>query len=297
MFMDPAQPQCAGLEGDAAAAAGCNIVINPTLLRQGWQEHFGYLKAQGYAIVIGEFGGNMQWPRGKASLRDQQLWSHITDNTIDQQWQNAFVDYLLSVGITDTIYWSINPESGDTGGLYTTPYQPGSNEAGWGTWGAVDQTKLTLLRRLWNANQQPTATPTNGPSATPTRTPTRTNTPTTGPSATPTRTPTRTNTPTTGPSATPTRTPTRTPTPGTGTCSPITSTIAAPFAFDGAGTFCWRASSMGSFVNSWNMASLTINGVDFTNRWAASSTFPPAIGGFWYIRYTGNFAWSHFETR
>ncbi len=152
MFMDPAQPQCAGLEGDAAAEADCNIVINPTLLEQGWQEHFGYLKALGYAVVIGEFGGNTAWPGGKASLRDQQLWSHITDHTIDSQWQTAFVDYLLEVGITDTIYWSINPESGDTGGLYTTPYQPGSNESGWGTWGAVDQWKLNLLLRLWDAN-------------------------------------------------------------------------------------------------------------------------------------------------
>jgi hypothetical protein len=149
MFMDPAQPQCAGLEGDAAAEADCNIVINPTLLRQGWEEHFGYLKAQGYAIVIGEFGGNMDWPGGKASLRDQQLWSHITDRTIDEQWQNAFVDYLIDAGITDTIYWSINPESGDTGGLYTTPYQPGSNESGWGTWGPLDTRKMNLLNLLW----------------------------------------------------------------------------------------------------------------------------------------------------
>ncbi|HET9864724.1 MAG TPA: Ig-like domain-containing protein, partial [Steroidobacteraceae bacterium] len=32
-FMDPAQPQCAGLEGDAAGDAQCNIVINPELER------------------------------------------------------------------------------------------------------------------------------------------------------------------------------------------------------------------------------------------------------------------------
>jgi aryl-phospho-beta-D-glucosidase BglC (GH1 family) len=151
MFMDPSQPQCVGLEGDAAAVARCNIVINPTLLRQGWHEHFGYLKAMGYAVVIGEFGGNMDWPAGKASLRDQQMWGYLTDKTVDQQWQNAFVDYLLSVGIKDTIYWSINPESGDTGGIFTTPYQPGSNESGWGTWGPVDQRKLNLLLRLWSA--------------------------------------------------------------------------------------------------------------------------------------------------
>jgi hypothetical protein len=146
-------------------------VINPTLLRQGWQEHFGYLKAQGYAIVIGEFGGNMDWPRGKASLRDQARWDHITDTTIDAQWQNAFVDYLIDAGITDSIYWSINPESGDTGGLYTTPYQPGSNESGWGTWGALDSRKMTMLNRLWNAGpQEPTPTPTST-GATPTNTP------------------------------------------------------------------------------------------------------------------------------
>ena len=88
-------------------------------------------------------------PRGKASLRDQARYSYLTDNTVDEQWQNAFVDYLISKGITDTIYWSINPESGDTGGLYTPPYQPGSNESGWGTWGALDSVKMALLNRLW----------------------------------------------------------------------------------------------------------------------------------------------------
>ncbi|HEU4323132.1 MAG TPA: hypothetical protein VFS21_08260, partial [Roseiflexaceae bacterium] len=119
-------------------------------------------------------------------------------------------------------------------------------------------------------------------------TPTRT--PTTGPTATPTRTPT------TGPTATPTRTPTATPTPGTGgTCSPVTSTVTAPFAYDGAGTFCWRTTRLGSYVNSWNLASLRINGVDYTNRW--SNSFPAAIDGYYYISYSGQYAWSHFETR
>lgn len=484
MFMDPSQPQCAGLEGDAAGDADCNIVINPTLLRQGWQEHFGYLKAQGYAIVIGEFGGNMDWPRGKASLRDQARWSHITDNTIDAQWQNAFVDYLISVGITDTIYWSINPESGDTGGLYTTPYQPGTNESGWGTWGALDSRKMTMLQRLWDAappvptltpsrtatgptptqsntptrtntptntatalpglgvqlvssgtdnNQQsafnlrvrntgssalsnisvriyftldgsnaasnyvlekyydqssaatvtgptllsgstyyftisygsaslaagaswdfntslhlnnwastysgtndwwhtsgslpasftnwptvpgylsgnlawgsaPGGGPTFTPSATATRTPTRSNTPT-GVTNTPSRTPTRSNTPT-GVTATPTRsntptvvtlTPTRTATSGTGqTCSPVNATITVPFTYDGSGTFCWRTNNLGSFINSWNLASLTLNGVNITNLYVPASSYPPAIDGYWYISYTGNYPWSHVEIK
>ncbi|GAB4215023.1 MAG: hypothetical protein OHK0022_54410 [Roseiflexaceae bacterium] len=120
---------------------------------------------------------------------------------------------------------------------------------------------------------------------TPTVTPPPTNTPTTGPTATPTRTPT------------PTSTPTATPTPGTGTgtCSPLTATVSVPFTYDGAGTFCWRTTSLGSYINSWNMTSLTINGVDFTNRWANS--YPPAINGYWYISYNGPYAWSHFEIR
>src|SRR5262249_42506417 len=41
-FLTPAtQPQCAGIDGDAAGDAKCNVVINPTLLRAGWEEHFG----------------------------------------------------------------------------------------------------------------------------------------------------------------------------------------------------------------------------------------------------------------
>lgn len=163
MFMDPAQTACTGLEGDAAGNAKCNIVINPTLLEQGWDEHFGYLKALGYAICIGEFGGNMDWPRGKSSLRDQARYSYLTDATTDLQWQTAFVNYLVKKGITDSIYWSINPESGDTGGIYTTPYDPTSNTAGWGTWSGTDSRKLSLLAKLWGA---PSTTP--GPTATPT---------------------------------------------------------------------------------------------------------------------------------
>ena len=189
-FMDPAQPECAGLEGDAAGDAHCNIVINPTLLQQGWEEQWGYLKAQGYAVVIGEWGGNMDWPRGKANLRDQARYSYLTDNTVDEQWQNAFADYLILKGITDTIYWSINPESGDTGGLYTTPYQPGSNESGWGTWSSLDSRKIALLERVWDAAPiPPTYTPT--PTATECiNCPTNTFTPTPTDTATPTITPT-----------------------------------------------------------------------------------------------------------
>jgi hypothetical protein len=135
-----------------------------------------------------------------------------------------------------------------------------------------------------------TPTPTVGPTNTLTRTPTRTLTPSI--SKTPTRTPTRTSTL----PFDPTNTATRTPTPGN-VCSPVTSTIAAPFSFDGAGTFCWQSSNLGTYINSWNTNSVTLNGVNVTNLYVASGSYPAKIGGFWYVSYNSSVAWGHFEAK
>ena len=123
-----------------------------------------------------------------------------------------------------------------------------------------------------------------------TPTPTRSQTPVSGPTAT------RTITPTPGGV---TATPSRTPTPdSTGsTCSPVTSTITAPFSFDGAGTFCWQSSSLGSYINSWNTASVAINGVNATNLYVASGSYPAKINGFWYVSYNSSVSWGHFEAK
>jgi hypothetical protein len=181
--------------------------------------------------------------------------------------------------------------------------------------------------KIWG-NEPGTSGPTDTPSAatnTPTRTftptspvitPTRTPTATTGPSLTPTRTytagPTFTRTPTatTGPSLTPTRTPTvgitntptRTLTPtiiptGGPTCNPVTSTITAPFTQDGAGTFCWQSINLGSYINSWNLTTLSINGVNFTNLYVASGSYPAKIGGYWYVSYVSAVSYGHFEAK
>ncbi|MBN1313037.1 MAG: cellulase family glycosylhydrolase [Anaerolineae bacterium] len=103
----------------------------------------------------------------------------------------------------------------------------------------------------------------------------------------PTLTPTRT--PTTGPSPTPTQTP------GGAVCSPVNATISAPFSHNGTGTFCWQSNNLGAYVNSWNLAKLTINGVDFTNTYVSSSSYPAQINGYWYVSYISNVAWGHFE--
>jgi aryl-phospho-beta-D-glucosidase BglC (GH1 family)/chitodextrinase len=69
--------------------------------------------------------------------------------------------------------------------------------------------------------------------------------------------------------------------------------INIPFVQNGTGDYCWVTSTAIAYVNSWNMAELTINGVDFTNTW--SNSLPPAQNGVWVIHYVGNYGWSHFE--
>ncbi len=78
-------------------------------------------------------------------------------------------------------------------------------------------------------------------------------------------------------------------------CSPVNATIAAPFYFDGAGTFCWQSNNLGAYINSWNLTSLTVNGVNFTNVYVAAGSYPAQISGYWYVAYNGPYAWSHFE--
>ncbi len=136
----------------------------------------------------------------------------------------------------------------------------------------------------------PTRTNTGGPTNTPTRTPTRTNT------SAVTNTPTRTSPP--GPTNTPTRTPTPTPTTGGGpTCSPVTDTITAPFVQEGVGAYCWQSTTLGGYINSWGMGSLTVNGSNYTNIWVATSSLPPKINGYWYVSYIAPTGYPYFEAK
>lgn len=160
----------------------------------------------------------------------------------------------------------------------------------------------TATRTAAAASYTPTRTSTSAaPANTATRTLTPaafTNTPTR--SSTPsslTNTPTRTSTPQ-APTNTSAPTSTQvipTATAAAGTCSPVTATIAAPFAQNGAGTFCWQASSLGGWINSWGTTSVTVNGVNYTNQWASTGSLPAKIGGYWYVRYSATSSSGHFE--
>jgi hypothetical protein len=78
----------------------------------------------------------------------------------------------------------------------------------------------------------------------------------------------------------------------TGNCNnPVA--VALPFKKDGSGEFCFVISGNITFVNSWNMTLVEINGVNYTNRW--SNSMPARINGVYNVRYVGPYAWSHFE--
>jgi len=214
----------------------------------------------GIPVIIGEYGVQ-------------------TRSGLDLASRAYYLKYINSSAKTNgikTFYW----DNGVGGGFALFDRNTGAT---------TDQTALTAIIQGAGGTTGPTATAVRN-------TPTRTNTPN-GPTAT------RTKTPTTGPSLTPTRTPTqgtnptptRTSTPGT-TCSP-TSTITAPFTYDGAGTFCWQSSNLGSYINSWNTVSVIINSVNVTNIYVASGSYPAKVNGYWYVSYNSTVSYGHFEAK
>lgn len=70
-------------------------------------------------------------------------------------------------------------------------------------------------------------------------------------------------------------------------------TISLPYSQNGLGEYCLFTTDGISYVNSWNMAVVEINGVDFTNTW--SNSMPPTVDGGYYIYYQGAYDWSHLE--
>lgn len=253
--------------------------------------------ANGQSIKTAQQWGDLArgaFPGYSGARPRMQLWHGTADPTLNyanfgeeiKQWTNV-------LGVSQTPSFTDTPQSGWTRTRYGSTGVGGPVEA-ISVSGAGHVLPLTgqaamaiQFFGLDGSVVQPTATRTatqpTGPTAT------RTNTPLPGATAT------RTNTPLPGA----TSTPTRTPTPGStgSTCSPVTSTITAPFTFDGAGTFCWQSSSMGSYTNNWNTTSLTINGVNETNIYVASSAYPAKINGFWYVSYSSSVAWGHFEAK
>jgi hypothetical protein len=72
--------------------------------------------------------------------------------------------------------------------------------------------------------------------------------------------------------------------------------IAADFVKEGAGEFCWESTNLGTYINSWNVEKLIINGHDYTQQYVFVSAIPK-IDGKYYIYYKGLYGWSHFEAK
>ena len=89
-----------------------------------WDHFFGHLLGKGFTVVTGEYGGTYATSSNPAQN--------------DKLWQDAFVSYLINRNMRSSFYWCVNPNSGDTGGIY---------EGDWKTWIPA---KLTLLQRLMN---------------------------------------------------------------------------------------------------------------------------------------------------
>lgn len=79
---------------------------------------FGFLmKNTENAVVIGEFGGFFE--------------------KSDREWHYKFRDYLISINNTNTFYWCLNPNSGDTKGIL------------YDDWKTLNYDKLAYLKTLW----------------------------------------------------------------------------------------------------------------------------------------------------
>jgi hypothetical protein len=102
------------------------------------------------------------------------------------------------------------------------------------------------------------------------------------------------------PTTMPTAVPVITAEPGTDcTCDNLCGTIATltiPFIQDGAGEFCWSTTALGSYINSWNLDVLEVNGVNYTNLYVSTSQIAP-LNGKYYIYYRGSVSYGHFEAK
>jgi endoglucanase len=96
----------------------------PRNLPAVWDKHWGYLAEQGIApVLVGEFGGRTVAPDVSTSTTPQVK----KDPTVqDGIWQRSLVQYLAQHPTMSFMYWSLTPDSQDTGGLLNYDWQTAS---------------------------------------------------------------------------------------------------------------------------------------------------------------------------
>ncbi len=89
--------------------------------------------------------------------------------------------------------------------------------------------------------------------------------------------------------------------PGGCTCPSGCDTVVSasvPFVSEGPTNTCYFfGGSAGGYVNSWNMVGVNLNGLDISNRWIGSGSYPAAVDGGYYLYVRGDYPWSHVEVR
>jgi endoglucanase len=87
----------------------------PQNLPHVWDTHWGYLAEQGIApVVLGEFGGRTVAPDVVATRARQ---GKKPTTVRDGIWQRSLIQYLARHPAIGFMYWSLTPDSQDTGGL------------------------------------------------------------------------------------------------------------------------------------------------------------------------------------
>ncbi len=76
----------------------------PENMPEVWEQNWGYIAREGIApVLVGEFGSRLEDPK-------------------DLAWFDAFIPYMQELGVSWT-FWSLNPNSGDTGGILDDDWQ------------------------------------------------------------------------------------------------------------------------------------------------------------------------------
>ena len=125
MFMDPAQTAVHGARRRCRRRRQLQHRDQPDAAAAGLGRALRLSQAtRTTRMVVGEFGGNMDWPLGQASS------ATAIAGATSRRASTDLAERLRRLHDREGIegcYWSINPESGDTAGWYGHAYDPVSN--------------------------------------------------------------------------------------------------------------------------------------------------------------------------
>jgi endoglucanase len=97
----------------------------PRNLPEIWRQHWAYLPQSDTApLLLGEFGGrNVALPDEPEAVRAGARAPTALTRAQEGIWQRALVHYLAQHPTINFAYWTLTPDSSDTGGLLTDDWQ------------------------------------------------------------------------------------------------------------------------------------------------------------------------------